>query len=223
MYYLDIPRGSGNLIPFRIHKSQTMSGKATTLEVNRNSREQGEVPQDLYRAIFSHSREPIAIIDLQGNYLEQNAAHAELLGYSDDELKNQTPAIHLGEQVFAEVARELAETGQYRGEVLSRTKVGETRHIELSAFVMRSDSGEPLCFVGIKRDITQRKQAERALLRSESQLTDFFENAALGLHWLGPDGTLLRVNQAELDMLGYAREEYEGHHIAPDCVARTVR
>ena len=190
-----------------------MSGKATTLEVNRNSREQGEVPQDLYRAIFSHSREPIAIIDLQGNYLEQNAAHAELLGYSDDELKNQTPAIHLGEQVFAEVARELAETGQYRGEVLSRTKVGETRHIELSAFVMRSDSGEPLCFVGIKRDITQRKQAERALLRSESQLTDFFENAALGLHWLGPDGTLLRVNQAELDMLGYAREEYEGHHI----------
>ena len=37
--------------------------------------------QDLYRAIFTHSSEPIAIIDLQGNYLEQNAAHAELLGY----------------------------------------------------------------------------------------------------------------------------------------------
>jgi len=145
-----------------------------------------------------------------------------LLGYSDDELKNQTPAIHLGEKVFAEVARELTERGQYRGEVVSRTKVGETRHIELSAFVMRSESGEPLCYVGIKRDITERKQAERALLRSQAQLTDFFDNATIGLHWIGPDGTVLRVNQAELDMLGYTREEYEGHHIAEFHVDRNV-
>lgn len=191
-----------------------MSGKTSTQEMNPTSRMQRQLRLDLYRAIFTHSREPIAIIDLQGNYLEQNAAHAELLGYSDDELKNQTPAIHLGEEVFAEVVRELAETGEYRCEVVSRTKVGETRHIELSAFAMRSESGEPLCYVGIKRDITERKQAELALLESEAQLTDFFDNAAIGLHRVGPDGTVLRVNQAELDMLGYTREEYEGHHIA---------
>jgi PAS domain S-box-containing protein len=191
-----------------------MSGKASRLEMSRNSREQGEVRQDLYRAIFSHSRDPIAIIDLQGNYLEQNAAHAELLGYSDDELKNQTPAIHLGQEVFTQVARGLAETGEYRGEVLSRTKAGKTRHIELSAFAMRSETGEPLCYVGIKRDITERKEAERAQLRNEAQLTDFFENSAIALHWVGPDGIVLRVNQAELDMLGYTREEYEGHHLA---------
>ena len=42
---------------------------------------------------------------------------------------------------------------------------------------------------------------------------DFFENVAVPLHWVGPDGTLLRANQAELDMLGYAREEYIGHNI----------
>ncbi|HEY8185921.1 MAG TPA: PAS domain S-box protein [Pyrinomonadaceae bacterium] len=191
-----------------------MSAQESKLELSRILREQEDVRPDLYRAIFRHSREPIAIIDTQGNYLEQNAAHAELLGYSDDELKNQTPAIHLGEETFAEVARELAQTGLYRGEVVSRTKDGAARHIELSAFVMCDESGQPLCYVGIKRDITEHKQAERALLRSEAQLTDFFENAAVGLHWMGPDGTVLRVNQAELDMLGYTREEYEGHPIA---------
>jgi PAS domain S-box-containing protein len=199
-----------------------MSDKAFLLEMSRNSREQEEVRQDLYRAIFNHSRDPIAIIDLQGNYLEQNAAHAELLGYSDDELKNQTPAIHLGQEVFTEVARGLAETGEYRGEVVSRTKAGETRLIELSAFAMRTETGEPLCYVGIKRDITERKQAERAQLRNEAQLTDFFENSAIALHWLGPDGIVLRVNQAELDMLGYSREEYEGHHIAEFHVDQNV-
>jgi PAS domain S-box-containing protein len=137
-----------------------------------------------------------------------------LLGYSDAELRNQTPAIHLGTEVFAEVARELAEKGEYRGEVVSQTKAGEVRHLELSAFAMRNGSGEPICYVGIKRDITERKRGEKALQRNEAQLTDFFENSPVALHWVGPDGRVLRVNQAELDMLGYTREEYEGHHIA---------
>jgi len=169
--------------------------------------------QDLYQAIFLHSREPVAIIDPQGLYLQQNAAHAQLLGYTDAELRNQTPAIHLGEEVFSEVARALAQDGEYRGEVVSKTKSGDTRYLELSAFAMRTETGEPLCFVGIKRDITERKRAEEALQRSEAELTDFFDNATIGLHWVGPDDMILRVNQAELDMLGYNREEYVGHNI----------
>ncbi len=48
----------------------------------------------------------------------------------------------------------------------------------------------------------------------EQDLTDFFENAAVGLHWVGPDGTILRANRAELEMLGYAADEYVGRNIA---------
>jgi PAS domain S-box-containing protein len=196
-----------------------MSSKVSNNEVTQSAKALGA---DLYQAIFRHSREPVAIIDPQGVYLEQNAAHAQLLGYTDAEIRNQTPAIHLGEQVFNEVARALTQDGEYRGEVTSKTKSGETRHLELSAFAMRNEAGEALCFIGIKRDITERKQAEEALQRSEAELTDFFENAALGLHWVGPDGTILRVNQAELDMLGYERDEYVGHNIAEFHVDKEV-
>jgi len=199
-----------------------MSSKLSSQEMNPNSSVQGELQRDLYREIFNHSNEPIAIIDPAGHYLEQNAAHAQLLGYSDAELRNQTPAIHLGTEVFAEIARELAEKGEYHGDVVSKTKAGEVRHIELAAFAMRKASGEPLCYVGIKRDITERKQVEEALQRNEAQLTDFFENSAVAMHWVGPDGTVLRVNQAELDMLGYTREEYEGHNIAEFHADRNV-
>ena len=66
---------------------------------------------DLYQAIFRHSHEPVAIIDPQGFYIEQNAAHAQLLGYTDAELRRQTPAIHLGEELFNEVAQTLARDG----------------------------------------------------------------------------------------------------------------
>jgi two-component system, LuxR family, sensor kinase FixL len=46
--------------------------------------------------------------------------------------------------------------------------------------------------------------------QSEHDLADFFEHAPIGLHWAGPDGLILRVNQAELDLTGYPREEYLG-------------
>lgn len=169
---------------------------------------------DLYREIFNHSNEPIAIISPEGHYLEQNTAHRDLLGYSDEELLGQTPAIHMGREAFQKIVSELAQKGVYRGEVVSRTKTGEIRHIEVSSFATRDGSGDPICYVGVKRDVTERKRGEEALRRSEAELTDFFENAAIGLHWVGDDGTVLRVNQAELDLLGYSREEYVGHHIA---------
>src|SRR4051794_1814276 len=45
-------------------------------------------------------------------------------------------------------------------------------------------------------------------------LEDFFENGAIGLHFVGADGTILRANKAELDMMGYAAEEYVGRNIS---------
>src|SRR5690242_19206792 len=59
-----------------------------------------------------------------------------------------------------------------------------------------------------------RRNLEHELERSRRDLEDFFENGTVALHWVASDGSILRVNQAELDLLGYTREEYIGHHIA---------
>ena len=172
-----------------------------------------ELDLGLYREIFTHSKEAIAIISPEGRYLEQNGAHFNLLHYTDDELNGATPALHLGEGTFQTIAQQLATTGQYSGEVVSITREGEERNIELSAFAMRNSLGEPLCYVGIKRDITERKRAEAALRQSQQELADFFDNAPIGLHWVGNDGTILRANQSELDLLGYSHDEYVGRNI----------
>jgi two-component system, cell cycle sensor histidine kinase and response regulator CckA len=46
------------------------------------------------------------------------------------------------------------------------------------------------------------------------ELEDLFEQAPVPIHWLGLDGTILRANQAALDLLGYTRDEYAGHHLS---------
>jgi PAS domain S-box-containing protein len=66
----------------------------------------------------------------------------------------------------------------------------------------------------LKSQVAQREKAEAALRQSETTLRDFVETATVALHWVGPDGIVLWANQAELDLLGYAREEYIGHHVA---------
>ena len=60
----------------------------------------------------------------------------------------------------------------------------------------------------------ERKQSEERVRQSEQELADFFDNATIGLHWVGPDGRILRANRAELELLGYRREEYVGRSVA---------
>ena len=136
---------------------------STSSELDRRSTTGTEQALALYRAIFVNSTEPIAIIDPDGHYLEQNSAHEALMGWTFDELRGKTPAIHLGEQQFAAVLAELATSGTYRGELRSRVKDGRIVDLELSAFAVTDPNGKPVCFVGIERDVTDRARtiAER--------------------------------------------------------------
>ena len=60
----------------------------------------------------------------------------------------------------------------------------------------------------------ERSRLFESARENEADLTDFFENATVGLHWVGPDGMILRANRAELELLGYSHDEYVGRHIA---------
>lgn len=59
----------------------------------------------------------------------------------------------------------------------------------------------------------EAREVTIATLHSGSELEDFFENAAVALHLVANDGTILRANRAELDLLGYAADEYVGRNI----------
>ena len=164
----------------------------------------------LYQEIFTHSIDGIAVLDLQGRYLQQNGTHEEIHGYSTEELSGRTPAIHLGEETFARVGRILATTGSYRGEVESRTKSGAVLIVDLTAFTVRDAKGHPICYVGITRDITERNRAQAALWESEARWQQFAEsvNSAFWIEDITLDEQkVLYVNAAFTVIWGIEREE----------------
>ncbi len=90
---------------------------------------------------------------------------------------------------------------------------------------IRDDEGIIIGAVVTSRDITERKQTEQALQRLTQELEqrvaeqtkevfDLYNQAPCGYHSLAMDGSILRVNQTELSLLGYTSEDYVGHHIS---------
>ncbi|MEO5819056.1 MAG: PAS domain S-box protein [Vicinamibacteraceae bacterium] len=99
---------------------------------------------------------------------------------------------------------------------------GAETPIDDSAAPVRGADGKIAGSVLVFRDVSERRHTEQALRSSEEDLSDFFENASVGLHWLDPDGRVVRANRSELAMLGYSADEFIGHAVTEFHVDRSV-
>ena len=82
--------------------------------------------------------------------------------------------------------------------------------VRVRAFPVRDVMGKVNRFVGIAEDITNRREAEEALRKSEEQFRLTFEMAPIGMAISSLKGKFQRVNSALCDALGYTEEELLG-------------
>ncbi|MEG4286507.1 PAS domain S-box protein [Microcoleus sp. A006_D1] len=209
---------SGKLKWIQGHSQPEMLGSGEVvyygLFTDISDRKQAELKLQLYQEIFLKSHDAIAILDPQGDYLETNQAHTALLGYSPSKLWGKTPATHMGEQAFASVLQSLAETGSYRGEMTCvKALQGGIVEAEVSAFAVLNDAGDVVCFVSVKRDITDRKRAEEKL----KLYREIFLNSNDAIVTIDADGFFLEQNRAHQSLLEYTDAELEAE--APPLVA----
>jgi two-component system cell cycle sensor histidine kinase/response regulator CckA len=172
----------------------------------------------LYRAIGDVAPGFLWLVDAAGRFVYVNRTWEEFTGSTLEQLNRHGWEQFNHPDDLPEVSARWAQAGerreQFEMELRYRRHDGEYRWM-LARVVPIEDSGGSLeGWVGTSVDIHQLREAQDALRRSELELSDFFENASIPIHWVGADGTILRVNQAELDLLGYRREEYVGRNIS---------
>ncbi len=150
--------------------------------------------QERYR-MLAHALEGagdcISITDTRNRILFVNGAFLRTYGYQEEELIGQdilmVRATSTGAGMEDDILRATI-AGHWSGELWNRTKDGRVFPISLDTSVVHDEVGRGVALVGISRDITERKQAEQTLQRSEEKFRQLAENIHQVFWILSPAG-----------------------------------
>ena len=137
--------------------------------------------QEKYNALYNRSLHCIYIHDLNGNFIDANDAALSLLCYNREEISYLNFSSLLSQEQIPKAMKALGEikrTG-FQQEFLEFTlkrKDGKHVSVETDSSLI-CQSGTPYAILGVARDITIRKQAEKALKDSEEKYRLLVENA----------------------------------------------
>lgn len=185
---------------------------ALVVAIRRLKRAQAEQSRSEahYRRLFESNPHPMWVYELETlRFLAVNDAASSHYGYSRDEFLSMTIKDIRPPEDLPRLYRNL--------EALSTEgldQAGVWRHLKRDGSVIDVEiTSHVLEFEGRKselvlaHDITIRRQAENALRESEERFRATFEQAAVGVAHVSPEGRWLRVNQKLCDIVGYCRED----------------
>ena len=98
------------------------------------------------------------------------------------------------------------------------TRDGRMLWIHDESVMVQNQDGTPLFWQGVMHDITERKQAEEALLASEERFHTLYDNSTIGLYRTTPDGRILMLIRPEFDcwVLTHLMKLANGTWMMPD-------
>jgi PAS domain S-box-containing protein len=151
------------------------------------------------------------LTDLKGNITYANESVIRAFGYTPEEfLKLNISKLNADQEVVKEVMQELAAKGKWSGEVRTIRKNGEEFPTLLSASFIKDDEGNPKGMMGILKDITELKQAEETLRKSENKYRTLIENLPQRIFAKDRDSIYVSCNENYAQDLGIRPEKLKG-------------
>ena len=163
----------------------------------------------LFLKVIETVGEGITLSDPEGYFAIFNSKMEQLTGYTKEEAERNGdflqllyPEKHRHETAVAGI-EEIMEKKEVRNlETRIKTKLDGYKTLLVSTSVLKYKNS--FLFLSAYRDITDRKQAEEALLRAEYKYRSLFENAIVGIFQTTADGHYLNVNPALGRIYGYS-------------------
>ncbi len=206
----------------------------TALDITGRKRHEEALRQSeiKFRNIFNTSNDAIFIHDMTGHFLEVNAVACERLGFGREELLEMRVmdiAARDPGQTVPEVIETIEQKGQRVFESRHRKKNGSEFPVEVSSRTIHFE-GRP-CILSLARDISDRRQAEEELRKSEKKFRKLMDLVPDMISIQDPD---MNVVYSNWNGFGEVPEErrliggkcyrvYRGRDaICPDCQAKRV-
>ncbi|MHB8109674.1 MAG: PAS domain-containing hybrid sensor histidine kinase/response regulator [Syntrophorhabdaceae bacterium] len=176
--------------------------------------------EDRLKLLSHASHEAIVFLDEEGRIVDVNAAALRVTGTSDREVTGQEineflkPSHYRDQQSLELALAEVLPAGALPGNEAASGRIlelfitgpgGKESCIELS--LLSEKIGEKWRMIAFFRDVTEKKNALESLRRSEERFRKLFENTKDAIFMTTPDGKVVDINRAGLELFGYKTKE----------------
>lgn len=206
------------LAAMRRMQGRVLAARQEVLEVNRHLEETVarrtqalREEEEKLRGLFELSPVGIALTDMEGHYIEFNAAFCNICGYSAEVLKTLDYWALTPERYASAEARQLEslrQTGRYGPyEKEYRRRDGSLVPLRLNGMLVTGADGREYIW-SIVEDITERKSVEAQLRLAATA----YANSREGIVITSPENVIIDVNPGFAGITGYSRAEAIGRN-----------
>ncbi|MFP6851171.1 MAG: PAS domain S-box protein [Pseudomonas sp.] len=195
---------------------QWISGFIWDISDRKAIEDQLRLSQQRFSSAFSTAPQGMALVSLQGQWLEVNEVLCEMLGYSREQLLNSnfqqlthpddldTDLLHIEELLAGEVSN-------YQMEKRYLDSQGRIIWVLLSVSLVRDNDDNPVHFVVQIQDFNERIAAEMAIREREDYLRALLDNVFDAIITFDQQGYIETFNHAAERIFGYSHLEISGH------------
>jgi PAS domain S-box-containing protein len=173
--------------------------------------------EERYKALFERSLYCVFVHDFEGRFLDANDAALNLLGYKRKDVSSLSLSSFLDKEqmpLALKTMDEIKKSGYQRKptQYRLRRRDGEYVWVETEASLIYEQE-VPYAILGISRDITEHKKAERALRESEKKYRNIFESLSDVYYRTDREGMIIEISPSVWARAGYDPEEVIGHPV----------
>ncbi|MFY7668628.1 MAG: PAS domain S-box protein, partial [Crocinitomicaceae bacterium] len=176
--------------------------KAQTQELNQLS------------LVAKHTTNGVVITDKDRKIIWVNKSFEKLTGYSLEEVKGKTPKLFQFEKTDREtitrINKHLSENKIVNEEILNRAKDGREYWLDLNIVPILNKENETQGFIAVEIDITEKKNREDLIKKSEEDLRQILNNSSEMIHTMDLRGNLIWANKSWLNKIEVTLDEIIG-------------
>ena len=192
-----------------------VSGFVWDISDRKQAEDALRVSQQRFSGAFNTAPQGMAMVGLDGRWLEVNDALCAMLGYSRSELL-QLDYQHITHPDDLETDLQLlqrllnGEINDYQLEKRYLDRQGRVIWILLSVSLVRDALGQPLHFVSQIQNFSERVEADKALREREEYLGTLLDNVIDAIITINEQGLIDTFNPAAERIFGYRLEDVRG-------------
>jgi PAS domain S-box-containing protein len=221
IYEMDFINNDGSLTSFEVNsvlrykdnKPYEILGIARDITERKRINYELKKSEEKFREIYENTNDVVFTMDFDGNVTSINPVVEKLIGYKFENLtdynirKYFTPeSVERASYNIAKKLKDEKEHTIYEMDLLN--KEGSLTSFEVNS-MLRYKDGKPYEIFGIARDITERKQINIVLKKSEEKFREIYDNINDAIFTMNLNYKITSYNPAALKLLGYTPEEFK--------------